>query len=77
MNNIIGKKVKRIDAYEKVTGKAIYGDDIKLIDMLYAAVRHTDIPGQQRLGSIRPDQYAIVENEVFFSGDVIAVVAAE
>ncbi len=105
MNNIIGKKVKRIDAYEKVTGKAIYGDDIKLIDMLHAAVRYTDIPvgkiinidcseaekvpgvikiaafkdipGQQRLGPIRHDQYAIVEDEVFFSGDVIAVVAAE
>ena len=27
-HNIVGKKVKRLDAYEKVTGKAIYGDDI-------------------------------------------------
>ena len=44
MFNIIGKKVQRVDAYEKVTGKAIYGDDIKLHGMLYAAVRHTDIP---------------------------------
>ena len=105
MNNIIGKKVKRVDAYEKVTGKAIYGDDIKLVDMLHAAVRYTDIPvgkitkvdcseaekiagvvkialfkdipGQQKLGPIRSDQYAIVDDEVFFSGDVIAVVAAE
>ncbi|MDA3814464.1 MAG: molybdopterin-dependent oxidoreductase [Candidatus Cloacimonetes bacterium] len=105
MANIIGKKVIRVDAYEKVTGKAIYGDDIKLVDMLHAAVRYTDIPvgkitkidcskaekvpgvvrialfkdipGQTKLGPIRSDQYAIVENEVFFSGDVIAVVAAE
>lgn len=105
MNNVIGKKVKRVDAYEKVTGKAIYGDDIKLVDMLHAAIRYTDIPvgkitnidyseaekipgvvkialfkdilGQTRLGPIRSDQYAIVEDEVFFSGDVIAVVAAE
>ena len=105
MNNIIGKKVKRVDAYEKVTGKAIYGDDIKLVDMLHAAVRYTDIPvgkitkidiseaeklhgvvkiarfkdipGQTRLGPIRSDQYAIVDDRVFFSGDVIAVVAAE
>ncbi|MBT4574847.1 MAG: molybdopterin-dependent oxidoreductase [Candidatus Cloacimonetes bacterium] len=105
MKNIIGKKVKRVDAYEKVTGKAIYGDDIKLVDMLHAAARYTDIPvgkiknidyseaekiqgvvkiaqykdipGQTRLGPIRSDQYAIVDDEVFFSGDVIAVVAAE
>ncbi len=105
MNNVIGKKVKRVDGYEKVTGKAIYGDDIKLVDMLHAAVRYTDIPvgkitnidyseaetipgvvkialfkdipGQKRLGPIRSDQYAIVEDEVFFSGDVIAVIAAE
>lgn len=104
MNSIIGKKVKRVDAYEKVTGKAIYGDDIRLVDMLHAAVRYTDIPvakiksidckdarqiegvekialyndivGQTRLGPIRSDQYAIVKDEVFFSGDVIAVVAA-
>lgn len=104
MHNIIGKKVKRVDAYEKVTGKAIYGDDIKLVGMLHAAVRYTDIPagkilnidcseaeklegvikialyddiiGQTRLGPIRSDQYAIVKDEVFFSGDVIAVVAA-
>jgi len=105
MNNIIGKKVNRVDAYEKVTGKAVYGDDIKLVNMLHAAVRYTDIPvgkiididyseaekvpgvvkialfndipGQKRLGPIRSDQYAIVEDEVFFFGDVIAVVAAE
>jgi len=105
MQNIIGKKVRRVDAYEKVTGKAIYGDDIKLVDMLHAAVRYTDIPvgkivnidcskaeqlkgvekialydditGQTRLGPIRSDQYAIVKDEVFFSGDVIAVVAAQ
>jgi CO/xanthine dehydrogenase Mo-binding subunit len=105
MDNIIGKKVKRVDAYEKVTGKAIYGDDIKLVNMLYAAVRYTDIPagkitkidysdavkvpgfvkialykdipGQKKLGPIRSDQFAIVNDEVFFSGDVIAVVAAE
>lgn len=105
MYNVIGKKVQRVDAYEKVTGKAIYGDDIKLHGLLYAAVRHTDIPvgkitkidcskakmipgvkavalykdipGQKRLGPIRADQYAIVKDEVFYSGDVIAVVAAE
>ena len=105
MYNIIGKKIKRIDGYEKVTGKAIYGDDIYLKGMLYAACRYTDIPagkiskidiseaknikgveaialykdipGEKRLGPIRKDQYAIIKDEVFYSGDVIAVVAAQ
>ncbi len=105
MSKIIGKKVRRVDAYEKVTGKAIYGDDIKLTGMLFGAVRYTDIPagkitridtsaaeklagvkgialykdipGQKRLGPIRADQYPLVDDEVFFSGDVIAAVAAE
>ncbi|MCK4339918.1 MAG: molybdopterin-dependent oxidoreductase, partial [Candidatus Cloacimonetes bacterium] len=104
MNQIIGKKVIRIDGYEKVTGKAIFGDDIKLVGMLYAACRYTDIPagkitkvdiskaekmegveaialfkdipGMKKLGPIRQDQFALVNNEVFYSGDVIAVVAA-
>lgn len=103
--NLIGKKITRVDAQEKVTGKAIYGDDIKLNNMLYAAVRYTDIPcgkitkidlsraqeipevkaiatyddipGQKRLGPIRADQYPLVNDEVFYTGDVIAVVAAE
>ena len=57
MKNIIGKKVKRVDAYEKVTGKAIYGDDIKLVDMLYAAVRYTDIP----VGKIKNIDYSEAE----------------
>jgi CO/xanthine dehydrogenase Mo-binding subunit len=105
MNNIIGKKVKRVDGYEKVTGKAIYGDDIQLKGMLFAACRYTDIPagkitkldyekagksagvkalatfddiiGAKRIGPIRQDHYPIVKDEVFYSGDVIAVIAAE
>ncbi|MBT3755076.1 MAG: xanthine dehydrogenase, partial [Candidatus Cloacimonetes bacterium] len=57
MTNIIGKKVKRVDAYEKVTGKAIYGDDIKLVDMLHAAARYTDIP----VGKIKNIDYSEAE----------------
>ncbi len=104
MYNTIGKKVQRIDGYEKVTGKAIYGDDIKIHGMLYAAFRYTDIPsgkitkidiskaekiegveaislykdipGAGKVGPIRQDYLPIVNDEVFFSGDVIAVVAA-
>ena len=104
MHNIIGTRVQRVDGYEKVTGKAAYGDDLKFNGMLYAACRYTDIPvgkitnidtsraaqmegveaialykdvpGQKRVGPIRADHYPLVNDEVFYSGDVIAVVAA-
>ncbi|MFH1652897.1 MAG: xanthine dehydrogenase family protein molybdopterin-binding subunit [Pseudomonadota bacterium] len=36
--------VKRVDAYEKVTGKAIYADDINLDGMLYAAQLYSEYP---------------------------------
>ena len=36
----IGKPVKRIDAYDKSTGKALYSIDQKLDGMLHAAVQH-------------------------------------
>ena len=102
---MIGNKVQRIDGVEKVTGRAIYGDDIKLNGLLHAACRYTDIPagkiksvdiskaqdlpgvraialfedvpGDQKVGPIRADQLVIVNDEVFYSGDVIAVVAAD
>jgi isoquinoline 1-oxidoreductase beta subunit len=36
----IGKPVKRIDAYDKSTGKALYSIDLKVDGMLHAAVQH-------------------------------------
>ncbi|OFX32523.1 MAG: aldehyde oxidase [Bacteroidetes bacterium GWA2_32_17] len=105
MYNVIGKKVIRVDGYEKVTGKAIYGDDIKFHGMLHATNRYADIPagkikkidisnaekmegveaialykdipGKKRIGPIRQDHYVIVNDEVFYTGDVVAVVAAK
>ena len=41
---VIGKRVKRIDALEKVTGKAIYTSDIKLPGMLYAKMLRSNVP---------------------------------
>ena len=104
MKRIIGKRVERVDGYEKVTGKALFGDDLKFPGMLYAACRHTDIPvgkitnldigqaekmdgveaialyhdipGETRVGPIRADCYPIVKDEVFYSGDVLALIAA-
>jgi carbon-monoxide dehydrogenase large subunit len=34
--SVIGKAIPRIDALEKITGQAIYGDDLKFPNMLYA-----------------------------------------
>lgn len=36
----IGKPVKRVDAYDKSTGKALYTIDLKVDGMLHAAVQH-------------------------------------
>jgi isoquinoline 1-oxidoreductase subunit beta len=42
---IIGKGVKRLDTPDKVVGKAIYGIDIRLPGMLYAAVKACPVNG--------------------------------
>ncbi|MDY9920848.1 MAG: xanthine dehydrogenase family protein molybdopterin-binding subunit [Synergistota bacterium] len=41
MFNYIGKDIPRVDAKDKVTGKATYIDDIKLHGMLYGKVLHS------------------------------------
>ena len=43
-NEMIGTSVPRIDAFEKVTGRAIYGTDLKLPGMLYAKVLRSPLP---------------------------------
>lgn len=40
----IGERLPRVDAQEKVTGTGQYADDIKLPDMLYAAVLRSQYP---------------------------------
>lgn len=103
--SLVGHEVPRVDGLAKVTGKAIYGDDIKMNNMLYGACRYVDIPagrvetvdlsdaekvpgvvriatwndipGQRKLGAIVPDHPPIIDNEIAYRGDVIAIVAAE
>ncbi|MBN2544009.1 xanthine dehydrogenase family protein [bacterium] len=41
---IIGKSVNREDAYEKVTGKAPFTDDLSFAGMLYAKVKRSSFP---------------------------------
>ncbi|MCW8331164.1 molybdopterin-dependent oxidoreductase [Photobacterium sp. SDRW27] len=103
--NQVGKDLPRVDGQAKVTGQAIYGDDIKLPGMLYGVCRYTDIPagkilsidtseadaiegvvriatfndipGDPTAGVIIRDYQPICHDLVRYSGDVIAVVAAE
>src|SRR5262249_23672399 len=42
---VIGKPVKRLDTVEKLTGKQIYAIDVKLPDMLNAAIAQSPVFG--------------------------------
>ncbi|MGF1868974.1 molybdopterin cofactor-binding domain-containing protein [Photobacterium indicum] len=42
--NQLGKRTPRVDGLAKVTGKAIYGNDIQIPGMLYGVCRYADIP---------------------------------
>ncbi len=42
--SVIGKRLPRIDAYQKATGKAKFGVDIKLPQMLYGAIFRSKYP---------------------------------
>ncbi len=35
---VVGKPLPRVDAYERLSGKAVYPSDVVLSDMLYAAI---------------------------------------
>jgi xanthine dehydrogenase YagR molybdenum-binding subunit len=41
---IIGKAVNRVDAYERVSGSAVYASDISLPNMLYGAILRCPYP---------------------------------
>ena len=43
-SDIVGKSPPRVDAREKVTGAAVYGQDIRLDGMLYARVKRAEYP---------------------------------
>jgi len=48
-SEIIGSSIPRIDAFEKVTGRAVYGPDLKLPGMLYGKVLRSPLPHAQIL----------------------------
>lgn len=42
--NVVGKEMARVDAYERVSGSAIYPSDVSLPGMLYAAILRSPHP---------------------------------
>jgi len=42
--SVIGKPTPKLDAKVRVTGEAVYGQDIKLPNMLYGAILRTKYP---------------------------------
>lgn len=59
----IGKPVRRLDAYDKSTGKALYTIDIKVDGMLHAAVQHAPRLGMT-VGSLRNEAQVKAMNGV-------------
>ncbi len=53
--DIIGASPTRVDAREKVTGAARYGQDLRMDGMLYARVKHAEYPHAKIL-SVRTDR---------------------
>jgi len=51
----IGQPVKRLDAYDKSTGKALYSIDLKVDGMLHAAVQHAPRLGMT-VGALRNEE---------------------
>ena len=44
---LIGKDVPRVDVFDKVTGKAIYGIDVRMPGILYGAVLRAPVQGER------------------------------
>ena len=74
---IIGKPLKRLDTIDKVTGKQIYGADLKLPGMLNAAIRDCPIFGGKvkSFDSAKAQSMPGVKKIVRVGDSAIAVVA--
>jgi isoquinoline 1-oxidoreductase beta subunit len=74
---IIGKDMKRVDALEKANGKAIYGMDVRIPDMVYACVARSNIDGGEIASYDEKAARAIsgVVDVVKFGDNKIAVLA--
>ncbi len=74
---IAGKPVKRLDTADKITGKQIYGIDIKLPGMLNAAIRQSPVIGNKikSFDAAAVEKMPGVKKVVQVGDDAAAVVA--
>jgi isoquinoline 1-oxidoreductase subunit beta len=74
---IIGKDVKRLDTPDKTQGKAVYGIDIRLPGMLYAAIKACPVVGGKvkSFDAAKITSRAGVKKVVQVEGYAVAVVA--
>jgi isoquinoline 1-oxidoreductase beta subunit len=74
---IIGKPLKRLDTHDKVTGKQVYGADLRLPGMLNAAVRKCPVFGGKLEGfeASRIENLKGVRKVLRVGDDAVAVVA--
>jgi xanthine dehydrogenase YagR molybdenum-binding subunit len=83
---VVGKPVPRVDARDKVTGKAKYTRDLKLPTMLYGVIIRSPYPAAQirKVDTSRAEKMPCVRavhvldrSQVRFEGHEVAAVAAE
>jgi isoquinoline 1-oxidoreductase beta subunit len=74
---LIGKPVKRLDTLDKLTGKQVYGADLKLPGMLNAAIRDCPVFGGRvkSVDSAKAEKMPGVKRIVRVGDSAIAVVA--
>ena len=74
---IIGKPLKRLDTLDKVTGKQVYGADIKLPGMLNAAIKDCPVMGGKLVSydAAKAESMPGVKKVVRVFGSGLAVVA--
>ncbi len=72
---LVGRPLKRRDAYEKVTGRAKYTGDLKLPGMLYARILRPPSHGAKLVSVDLSGAMAVTGVKVLRDGDFIAVVS--
>lgn len=72
---LVGKPLKRLDAYDKVTGRAKYTGDLKLPGMLHARIFRPPSHGAKLISVDLSGAEAVAGVKVLRDGDFIAVVS--
>jgi isoquinoline 1-oxidoreductase beta subunit len=74
---IIGKPLKRLDTADKLTGKQVYGADLRLPGMLNAAIRDAPVFGGKlkSVDAARAEAMPGVKKVVRVGGSAVAVIA--